>query len=416
VDTDYDMIQEFSQDIANQISDFIIHMVGSGRQRGDMSSHDQPKPRDSGYARGRTTDFPEVPYPHPSKRRRISRNEFESIDDIPSTPRTTRDRHADRQDFSRVEMSTSNYGHRGRTPGMPSLWSADELDTIVDRPRQPVSKKRVPNPDSRTVNQPLLGSRLRNVVSSRDNSLPASRDAKIATSKGQPSSVRNVEPNDQFLEGDEVDQSLDQEGYAAANTGTSIYPQRDGQEENEEASHDALDMENDEIDGLDDMHDEDGHEEEGNDDDGFRKKKLYNARAKWTAEEDAMLVRLYREGMAWDGMVQYFPLKTHNQIYYRWRKYLNKLQGQTRNERQTSNTHFEDDIPDTVRDITNTKNIRSVSSNSTSESASKTPVDIPDSEIDEDFVDIVESRPRRSRRDASGSSLGAARSIGDNLQ
>jgi centromere protein Scm3/Myb-like DNA-binding protein len=135
------------------------HFSGSSRPRQDESPRTRTI-RDSEPSRSRSLDK------RPANRVMAFRTEMRPRSENglhPETPpRFDHDVQSEAELEHGINLSKSKHGHRGLTPGMPSLWSGEEDSDFA--PRRP-RKKKVPQQTISAPNaRPQNGSRLRNEV------------------------------------------------------------------------------------------------------------------------------------------------------------------------------------------------------------------------------------------------------------
>jgi Centromere protein Scm3/Myb-like DNA-binding domain len=369
---DREMVREFAQDIASQITEFIYFFAGSIQRNSSVASNQ----RYSNYSNPRAHDshFDEEDPAYndrPLKRRRTVDESQEYLDspDMNSEPVSSRAR--DKRPINRVaalrsENGTSplrtKHGHRGLTPGMPSLWSGEEDSDYA--PQRRTRRKQAPKPketdSGKAKAKPQNSSRLRNEVRNTSEPPTSSHDkiqdrAKAASSpatKQMPSSAKRPS-NRQSRKANSKDAGI------AGNDELDLLPIGDEEPITIRDTEDEYELEAD-IKPMAGAEDEFGHESEdeampevGDDipidpqlelgeeehptamldedevsenDSAFSDKHVkrhYHPRIEFTEEHDRLIEELRNGGMTWPQIAEYVP-HTENQIYYRWKRYISK--------------------------------------------------------------------------------------------
>jgi hypothetical protein len=380
------MVRDFAQDIANQITEFLYYFAGSIQQNASNTSNQSFN----------TYSSPRAQAPHfvddnstystrpPKRRRTIDENEeygnspnMHSAAHPGPIPSQARDkgpinRVAALRSETGASPLRSKHGHRGLTPGMPSLWSGEEDSDYAPqkRNRRKQTSKPRQTESSKAKAKPQAGSGLRNEVrntsepptSSHDKirdlmkaaSSPATK--KSMTSANKPPNRRHGAVNgkdremdgnndlDLLLIGDEepltIRDSEDEPEPEAQNDFDSraaygyeleadLEPKSEAADRPESQSEPEPGPEEEQPIGT--LDEEEVSENESSFSDK-NVKRHYHPRIEFTEEDDRLIEELRNGGMTWPQIAEYVP-HTENQIYYRWKRYISKGNKQQRYRR-----------------------------------------------------------------------------------
>lgn len=333
-----EMIREFAQNIASQITEFMFYFAGSMQQPQHQPPPSMPQRNTPSYGRSNqpatqvsdTYDHEEnMAGSRPPKRRRtldapsrqISHPQSEPATASRSQPKAPPNRLNTLRSEPGETPSRSQHGHRGVTPGMPSLWSGEEDSDYV--PPRSLNRagpaNRIHNQVTKTnnISRPQLqsGSRLRNEVRV-DSEQPAAVEVKSSPSKRPvlSSAVRKVLVSPPKAR--PMKQIAAAESYARDEM--DLLPDADNNDD--EHNPIILDSEDDEFMSI---HNEDDEYEEIGGAQGRTRPSSYHRKYAFTEEHDRLIVKLRENGNSWPAIADQLP-HSASQVMYRYKTYLMK--------------------------------------------------------------------------------------------
>jgi hypothetical protein len=307
-----DMIRDFAQGIAGQITEFLYFFAGSMQNQAQhqpaspsvFADHmsmppppPPPRPEPATYY-----DQPTVPHSRPSHKRRRTADENQPTSRKSSVNRLA----ALRAEGIRTPASKDKHGHRGVTPGMPSLWSGEEDSDYAPRRR---SIKRPTDPSLTTPNNKSTNASHRSAESRLRTEVVNLVDPLDATDQRVRFSETGIHPGDPSLR----DQTHENEDTSA------IIQDFD---DDDAPQHFIPDSEDDEVDSpelpefltIEDI-------------ELLRmsksKARKYHPRIAFTPDHDRLIMKLKLEGKTYTEIAALLP-HSSNQVMYRWKQFLEK--------------------------------------------------------------------------------------------
>jgi hypothetical protein len=269
-------VRTFVENLANQITDFTMQLAASMSQQMVNSIRDSQ----SGFIP------PPFSLPSPAKRRKVSQggqdSNLNSVWDVAGA--TSNPLLKTRLD--RLKIGQKGHGHRGKTPGMPSLWSGDDSDDSRRKPGGKVTGLTAKK--SRFVAS--AGSSLRNEVPSMPNE-PGAAAPDEDISMSDDATLSAMSDDEHFIR-----PRAQHSGQGRLRMGMSPSPKQDSDVTHKKRT--VLKRPRDE-------------------DDPSQPKRKYHKRRKkpFTTKDDEKMIELYYSGLGYKAIAIQFNA-TENQIRY----------------------------------------------------------------------------------------------------
>jgi hypothetical protein len=298
-----DMIHDFAQGIAGQITEFLYFFAGTIQNQppttstftGRTSMPPPPTPRQEHYD------------PSPTIYSRSSHKRRRTADENPPPPRKSAVNRlaALRAEGIQTPPSKTKHGHRGVTPGMPSLWSGEEDSDYA--PRRPSVKRPLTTPTNAPVSRPSTESHLRAEVRNLSEPLAFVDEQVQPGNRAATSPAVNLLASTKSSNRVNPEDELDEDTFQDYNDPPQHYEIPDSEDEMDSPeTTDVRTRENMELLRM-----------------SKQQAKKYHPRIAFTPEHDRLIMKLKLEGKTYPDIAARLP-HSSNQVMYRWKQFLEK--------------------------------------------------------------------------------------------